>query len=126
MYDAELRETGLRSTQFAILRLLERLGEIRQGDLGAAASLDETTLTRSLRLLEKNGWVTTRAGADRREKLVAITAAGREKVKQADPAWSRVQQRLRRALPAETWQALCTALTDVIAAASEGEERERS
>ena len=55
------------------------MGEVRQGDLGEMASLDETTLTRSLRPLEKSGWVTIRAGADRREKLVAITEAGKDK-----------------------------------------------
>ena len=50
------------------------------------ASLDETTLTRNLRPLQKSGWVTIRAGTDRREKLVAITEAGKTKVEQARPA----------------------------------------
>ena len=93
IYDAELRATGLRVTQFTLLSLLSRSGEVRQGDLGEMASLAETTLTRSLRLLQKSGWVTIRAGADRREKLVAITEAGKEKVEQARPAWSRAQER---------------------------------
>ena len=62
IYDAELRETGLRSTQHSLLRLLSRTGEVRKGDLGDLASLDETTLTRSLRPLVKSGWVTIRAG----------------------------------------------------------------
>jgi DNA-binding MarR family transcriptional regulator len=74
--DAELRGAGLRATQFSLLSLLSRSGEVRQGDLGEMACIDETTLTRSLRPLEKNGWVAFRAGADRREKLVAITGAG--------------------------------------------------
>ena len=119
IYDAGLRATGLRVTQFALLSLLSRSGEVRQGDLGEMASLDETTLTRSLRPLKKSGWVTIRAGADRREKLVAITEAGKEKVEQARPAWSRAQERLRRALPDRTWDSLFAALPDVTKAASE-------
>jgi DNA-binding MarR family transcriptional regulator len=83
LYDAELRDNGLRVTQFTILSLLSRSGEVRQGDLGELASLDETTLTRSLRPLEKSGCVTIRAGADRREKLVAISKARKDKVEQA-------------------------------------------
>ncbi|MGA8350114.1 MAG: hypothetical protein WB773_20155, partial [Isosphaeraceae bacterium] len=83
------------------------------------ASLGETTLTRSLRPLRKSGWVRIRAGADRREKLVAITEAGKEKVEQARPAWSRAQERLRRALPDRTWDSLFAALPDVTKAASE-------
>jgi len=119
IYDAELRATGLRVTQFTLLSLLSRSGEVRQGDLGEMASLDETTLTRSLRLLQKSGWVTIRAGADRREKLVAITEAGKEKVEQARPAWSRAQERMHRALPDGTWDSLFAALPDVTKAASE-------
>jgi DNA-binding MarR family transcriptional regulator len=118
IYDAELRETGLRSTQHSLLRLLGRVGEVRQGDLGELASLEETTLTRNLRPLEKSGWVTTRAGADRREKLVAITESGKAKVEQARPAWSRAQERMRMALPEGTWDTLFAALPDVMKAAS--------
>jgi len=118
IYDAELRESGLRSTQHALLRLLARTGEVRQGDLGELASLDETTLTRGLRLLEQSGWVTTRAGADRREKLIAITEAGKEKVEHARPAWVRAQERMRRALPEGTWDPLFEALSDVTDASS--------
>ena len=80
---------------------------------------DETTLTRSLRPLKKGGWVAIRAGADRREKLVAITEAGREKLEQARPAWSKAQERMRRALPGGTWDSLFAALPDVTQAASE-------
>jgi DNA-binding MarR family transcriptional regulator len=117
IYDAELRETGLRSTQHSLLRLLGRVGEVRQGDLGEMAALDETTLTRSLRLLQKNGWAAIRAGADRRERLVAITEAGNEKLEQARPAWSKAQERMRRSLPAGAWDSLFAALPDVTKAA---------
>jgi DNA-binding MarR family transcriptional regulator len=118
IYDAELREAGLRSTQHSLLRLLGRVGEVRQIDLGELASLDETTLTRSLRPLEKNGWVKTRAGADRREKLVAITEAGRAKIEQARPAWSRAQELMRKILMEETWDSLFASLPNVTKAAS--------
>jgi DNA-binding MarR family transcriptional regulator len=118
IYDAELRGTGLRSTQHSLLRLLGRVGEVRQGDLGEMASLDETTLTRNLRPLEKSGWVTIRAGSDRREKLIAITEAGQAKVEKARPAWSRAQERMRGALPSGRWESLFAALPDVTKAAS--------
>lgn len=120
IYDAELRGTGLRSTQHSLLRLLDRVGEVRQVDLGEMASLDETTLTRNLRPLQKSGWVTIRAGADRREKLVAITEAGKIKVEQARLAWSRAQERMKKALPDGTWDSLFAALPDVTKAASGG------
>ena len=118
IYDAELRGVGLRSTQHSLLRLLARAGEVRKGDLGEMATLDETTLTRSLPPLRKNGWVAIRVGTDRREKLVSITEAGREKVEEARPSWSRAQERMRSTLSAGTWDSLLTALPEVTKAAS--------
>jgi DNA-binding MarR family transcriptional regulator len=118
IYDAELRGAGLRSTQHSLLRLLSRSGEVRKGDLGEMAALDESTLTRSLRPLQKSGWITIRAGTDRREKLIAITEAGKGKVEQARPAWSKAQKRMRSALPSETWDYLFTTLPYVTKAAS--------
>ena len=126
LYDTELRGTGLRVTQFTLLSLLSRSGEVRQGDLGEMASINETTLTRSLRPLKKGGWVAIRAGADRREKLVAITEAGRKKLGQARSAWSKAQERMRRALPGGTWDSLFAALPDVTQAASETASGETS
>jgi DNA-binding MarR family transcriptional regulator len=84
------------------------------------ASLDETTLTRNLRPLKKNGWVTIRAGADRREKLVAITEAGKTTMEQVRPAWSRVQERMKKVLPDGTWDSLFSVLPQVTRAASGG------
>jgi hypothetical protein len=69
-------------------------------------------------LLRLLGWVTIRGGADRREKLVAITGEGKAKIEQARPAWSRAQERMRRTLPDETWDSLFAALPDVTKAAA--------
>src|SRR5262250_70577 len=85
LYDEELRGVGLRTTQYSLLRGLARAGEVRQGDLGDLAHLDETTLTRNLRPLVAAGWVSFRRGDDRREKLVAITTAGAAKLTEARP-----------------------------------------
>src|SRR5262245_14189511 len=76
LYDEELRGVGLRTTQYSLLRVLARAGQVRQGDLSERASLDETTLTRNLRPLVDAGWIAVRSGADRREKLVTITKGG--------------------------------------------------
>jgi DNA-binding MarR family transcriptional regulator len=126
VYDAELREIGLRTTQHSLLRLLGRVGEVRQSDLGEMASLDETTMTRNLRPLVKSGWVTVRAGADRREKLAAITDAGKEKLEQACPAWLKAQERMQRVLPEGTWDSLFAALPNVTKAALDTSSGEKS
>lgn len=119
LYDDELRATGLRTTRYSLLRHLDRVGEVRQRDLSERTLIDETTLTRNLAPLVKNGWVAVRAGDDRREKLVRITEAGTAKLEEADPAWRRAQQRMRSLLPAEAWQNLLSVLPKVARVAAE-------
>jgi DNA-binding MarR family transcriptional regulator len=53
LYDRELRQAGLRVTQFALLQALVRAKDISQGKLGEVLGLDSTTLTRTLALLRK-------------------------------------------------------------------------
>jgi DNA-binding MarR family transcriptional regulator len=113
LYDAELRGVGLRTTQYSLLRVLARSGQVRQGDLSELTSLDETTLTRNLPPLVKAGSVAARRGTDRREKLVTITEAGTAKLAEAQPTWERAQARMRELLPEETWQGLMALLPEV-------------
>src|SRR5437667_9465203 len=53
LYDIALEETGIRSTQFAILVGIAKNELVSVGPLADVLVLDSTTLTRSLRLLEK-------------------------------------------------------------------------
>jgi DNA-binding MarR family transcriptional regulator len=113
LYDEELRSAGLRTTQYSLLSLLGRVGEVRQRELSGQTLLDETTLTRALRPLVEGGWVAIRAGEDRREKLVALTAAGVAKLEEARPAWERAQERMQSLLAEGVWQELMAVLPDV-------------
>jgi DNA-binding MarR family transcriptional regulator len=113
LYDEEMRAVGLRTTQYSLLRRLRRTGEVRQRDLGELTSLEETTLTRNLRPLIDAGWVASRPGEDRREKLVRVTEAGAAKLRRARPAWERAQERMRLRLPKETWSGLMELLPEL-------------
>jgi len=104
---------GLRTTQYTLLSILSRSGEVRQVDLGMLMLLDGTTLTRNLRPLVKSGWVAVRSGDDRREKRIVITEGGIAKLLQARPIWSRAQKRMKSVLPEGLWQNLLTVLPDV-------------
>jgi DNA-binding MarR family transcriptional regulator len=113
LYDQELRGVGLRTTQYSLLCLLQRSGEVRQGDLGPLTVLDETTLTRTIRPLVDRGWLAVREGRDRRERLVSITAAGTAKLAKARPAWERAQERFQSSLPRGVWENLMSVLPEV-------------
>ena len=55
LYDDVLRPSGLRVTQFSILAAIARRGEANLRQLEDVLAIDQTTLTRSLALLERDG-----------------------------------------------------------------------
>jgi DNA-binding MarR family transcriptional regulator len=113
LYDEELRGVGLRTTQYSVLQLLRRSGEVRQRDLAGLTLHDETSLTRGLRPLVDAGWVAVRTGEDRREKWFRITADGVTKLEEARPAWERAQMRIQALLPEGAWRCLMETLPQV-------------
>src|SRR5882672_8194183 len=87
IYDQELRKAGLEITQFGLLTALATTGEANQKRLSAGFAMDTTTLTRTLGLLRKQGWVRLKRGKDRREHLFSLTPAGKRKMEEAQPHW---------------------------------------
>jgi DNA-binding MarR family transcriptional regulator len=110
LYEAALRPTGLRATQFTLLQVLESAGEIRQADLADLLATDSTTLTRTLKLLETEGWIQSSPGEDKRERLFRLAPPGREQLKRAKARWSEVQDQLQATLGRADWTALLGAL----------------
>ena len=119
LYEAELRGTGLRSTQLTLLQVLARKDGLAQGALGELLAIDSTTLSRTLQPLAEKGWIEARAGEDRRVLNWSITAAGRKKLTSAEPAWEAAQRTLRAKLGAERWDDLLAELALVAGQASE-------
>jgi DNA-binding MarR family transcriptional regulator len=119
LYDEELRDFGLRTTQYSLLQALRRSGEVRQRDLGEVTVYEETTLTRNLRPLVDAGFVAVRTGDDRREKWLKLTRSGLAKLDETRPAWERAQKRMRSLLREEVWQNLLAVLPEVTRLAAE-------
>src|SRR5260370_27972691 len=92
IYDQELRRAGLEITQFGLLTALAAVGEANQKRLSAGFAMDSTTLTRTLGLLRRQGWVRVRHGKDRRERLFPLTRAGQPPNAGAPPPWGAAAQ----------------------------------
>jgi DNA-binding MarR family transcriptional regulator len=98
-YDAELRETGLRITQVAILAQVRRQGALSISELAAELSSERSVIARDVAVLERDGLLTvTIDPKDRRVRNVALTKVGRARLRSAGPAWRRAQQQMREAL----------------------------
>jgi DNA-binding MarR family transcriptional regulator len=117
LYDRWLRDHGIEGPQFALLAMLERLGECNQTTMGQRLDLDKTTLSRNLKLLKQRGWIDVAAGTDARERRVALTADGQRRLAAAKPAWRKAQSRLRSALNEHDWDAMLHLLDSVTYAA---------
>ena len=64
--------------------------------LAEATVTDRTTLTRNLRLLEKQGLIQVDLGHDRREHEVRLTERGREVLAHVYPIWKEVQDEMAK------------------------------
>jgi DNA-binding MarR family transcriptional regulator len=106
VYEEALRPLGLRATQLTILQVLARAGEVSQGQLGEMLAMDSTSLTRTLAIMARKGWIAEKRGEDRRERRIRLSSAGEAKLKRAMPVWERVQSRLRKKLGKRGWGTL--------------------
>lgn len=104
IYDQELRKAGLEITQFGLLTALAATGEANQKRLSEGFAMDSTTLTRTLALLRKQGWVRVKRGKDRRERVFSLTQAGKRRIAEAQPYWELAERKLRQELGDVGWK----------------------
>jgi DNA-binding MarR family transcriptional regulator len=103
LYDEVLRPSGLRVTQFSILAVMARMGEANLRQLEDALAIDQTTLTRSLSLLERDGVIERVPHPDGRIKAMRLTARGRRALGVARPLWAQAQGKVLRELGTKAW-----------------------
>ncbi len=90
-YDEHLKASGLRATQLAVLWAVVALDDGTVGKIAKVIAMDDSSLTRTLKLLERDKLVSLVAGSDRREKRVRATARGRKAFSAAMPLWENAQ-----------------------------------
>lgn len=89
-FDEVLRSVGLTSGQFSLLMSLNQSAPPTVGVVAALLGMDRTTLTANLKPLEREGLVESAMDpADRRGRLLVLTAVGKKKLKVALPIWTR-------------------------------------
>jgi DNA-binding MarR family transcriptional regulator len=117
IYDQQIRKAGLEITQFGLLTALAMIEEANQKRLSAGFAMDSTTLTRTLALLLKQGWVRVRRGEDKRERLFRLTQAGKRKLAEGQRHWERAEQQFRTQLGDEGWKSMKQTVSRIASAA---------
>ena len=103
LFDLAFQSSGIRSTQFTILVAVAKLQPCSISALSSVLVIDSTTLTRSLRLLEKEGWLTVSARSTKRQRFVSLTPSGEQILGRALPAWRDAQKRFVETVGQDYW-----------------------
>src|SRR5712692_887868 len=103
LYDDVLRPSGLRVTQFSILATIGRIGEANVKQLEDTLAIDQTTLTRSLNLLERDGVIERASHPDARIRAMKLTSKGRIALEAARPLWAHAQGTVLREVGTKAW-----------------------
>lgn len=116
LYDSVLDDSGLRTTQLAILSAIHARGAITMQELAAGLGVDPSTMTRTLAPMEREGFVAIAPGEDRRVKELALTAKGHRKLAEAGKLWSKAQKKLAEKIGRERFDRLVEDMGEVLAA----------
>jgi DNA-binding MarR family transcriptional regulator len=97
-YDAALRGIDLTITQLTLLMMLAQMHRPRVNDLAEALAMDQTSLSRTLRIMERDGLIAAVAGDDKRETRWVLAARGQQRLKRAMPVWRATQKSIEKLL----------------------------
>jgi DNA-binding MarR family transcriptional regulator len=93
LYDDEMRPAGMEVGQFGLLAAIRSVPGISQAHIARRFGMDTTSLTRTLDVVLRRGWVEKAQGSDRRSRVFTITGAGEAQLLRARPYWQRAQRR---------------------------------
>jgi DNA-binding MarR family transcriptional regulator len=98
LYDAAIAPSGIRSTQFAILTAIAKLQPVSMSRVADILVIDATTMTRSLKLLQKDGLIKIAPRGERRQRLLTLTSKAKKALAVAVPLWRKAQERFLASL----------------------------
>jgi len=119
VYDEALAESGIKITQFSLLRAVERNEPVAISALAEELDLDRTTMARNLAPLERDRLVTLAPGSDQRVTEVRLTPKGRAAVTKALPLWQNAQAEIAGLLAAGHLEQLREIATEATAVAAQ-------
>ncbi len=109
MYEQELSAVGMNAAQYELMSHLKARPGSSQGSLAVSVDIDQTTLSRNLKLLMEQGRVVSVVSkTDARRVEYRLSAEGVRDLKAAVPCWKRAMTRVERELPhpERVWQSL--------------------
>ena len=115
IYDRELADCGIKCTQFSLLRATFLLKHTTNAELQDRLILNQTTLTRGLKPLIRDGLIQAEPGLDKRQKILSLTPQGKDLYRRAEKSWRRAQDYMRQKLGADLAEQMIEMNTALVA-----------
>jgi len=106
LFDAALKPARIRSTQFALLVTIAKLAPVAISHLAEISVIDRTTLTRSLRLMERHGFLAISRRSTMRQRFVTLSPKGLEALEKSLPLWREAQRSLVDHVGEQSWKSM--------------------
>lgn len=101
IYDRHLQSCGLKGGQFTILRVIHVYKQTTNSQLQEAMLIDQTTLSRNLKPLIRDGYISVTKGEDLRVKLLSLSPEGKKLFKDGRMHWQQAQKEVKQKLGKE-------------------------
>jgi DNA-binding MarR family transcriptional regulator len=111
VYDDALRPLGITGSQFTLLTQLAQQDGITAVEIGHSLDIEKSTLSRNLKRLLQDGFITMDPPAGRRGRGLHLTPKGETVIQQGFPVWREAQTRSIRVLGPESRSILDNLLT---------------
>ncbi len=105
-YDKALQPAGIKSAQYSLLNDISDKEEgISVNELAEHAMMDQTTVTRNIELLRRNGLVKVETEEkDSRKKRITVSTEGKAVLAAALPLWKEAQAELEQTVGIEEYE----------------------
>ena len=98
IYDEALIDTGIKVTQYSLLKNIEKIGTPNINNLAISTQLDRSTLARNLDKLEQMKLIFFKFGNDKRNKILSLTPHGKQILIKANISWKTIQDKITKNL----------------------------
>jgi len=112
-YDEMLASSGLKISQYLLLRNIKHLGPVSVSSLALEIRLDRTTIVRNLKPLEERGFIIDVATKGTRNRQLELTYKGIEVLEMAIPLWVDAQKDIEKYLGKEDMNTLTVLLSKI-------------
>lgn len=113
-YDEVLAPLSLKGSQLNVLVAVASAERTRPNDLIRRLRIDQTTLSRNVDRMCKEGWLALVPDTDQRSHWITVTTKGHRLLEQAYPAWKAAQDKLAKRLGADGMAAFKVVLAKLL------------